>query len=92
MNYSIVEKPDCEYYGIKIGEGCYKDVVFFIGQVRFKEKEDENHCELSFDYQIDEVPIPFSIEELKADKDFSNLVGDIIVELLDEQTKKTDTQ
>ena len=34
----------------------------------------------------------FLNNEITADKDFSNLVGDIIVELLDEQTKKTDTQ
>ena len=82
-NYTLVEKEDIDYYGFKIQEGEYKDVIYYYGEVSVKEHTDEDQATISFKFQIDNGNEKYSIEELQDSIKFNNLMGDILAEVLD---------
>ena len=89
--YRIVENPnqkDEEHYAIEIIKGEYKDTVYQYGKVQFVEGKPE----LNFERIIRRVPEGMDLTDLLEDKDLNNLMGDILVELLEEQVKKTGEQ
>ena len=65
---------------IEIAEGKYKDVKYVYGSVEFKEQE--NNAIVSFDYELQ--------GEYKIDEDFTQVIGDILMELLEEQLEKNE--
>ena len=69
--------------GIKTGK--FAGVVYKYGKVSFGKEEDENgNLPLQFQYDIvDNNGIPRE----QFDEDFFNLIGDILVEVMEEQTK-----
>jgi hypothetical protein len=82
-NYILVEKEDIDYYGFKIQEGEYKDVIYYYGEVKIEEHTDKDQAVLNFNYQIDKGNEKYSIEELQDSIKFNNLMGDILAEVLD---------
>ena len=70
---------------IGINEGTYAGVIYKYGKVTFGKEEDENgNLPLQFQYDIvDNNGIPRE----QFDDEFFNLIGDILVEIMDEQTK-----
>ena len=70
--------------GIKDGK-FINGVVYKYGKVSFGKEEDENgNLPLQFQYDIvDNNGIPRE----QFDEDFFNLIGDILVEVMEEQTK-----
>ena len=81
--YVTTESQDQTLIGIK--EGKFAGVVYKYGKVSFGKEEDENgNLPLQFLYDIvDNNGIPRE----SFDDDFFNLIGDILVVVIDEQTK-----
>lgn len=88
--YTMVEKEDVDYYGFKIQDGEYKDVVYFYGEVSIKENADEDQATISFKFQIDKGNKQYSIEELNESSEFKTLIGDILATLLDGENNEDD--
>ena len=88
--YTMVEKEDVDYYGFKIQDGEYKDVVYFYGEVSIKENMEEDQATISFKFQIDKGNKQYSIEELNESTEFKTLIGDILATLLDGENNEDD--
>ena len=88
--YTMVEKEDVDYFGFKIQEGDYKDVVYFYGEVKIEENEKEDNAVLSFKYKIDKGNEQYSIEELEDSVKFNDLMGDILSTILDGENNEDD--
>ena len=86
-NVVTVEKEGEQFYALRITEGEYENVIFTIGKVGFVENEEQNECTLKYDFKIDKVPESYNIKELNDNSDFKNIVGDILVSLLEESSK-----
>jgi hypothetical protein len=83
--YRVVENPNEDDAGIEILEGEYKGLVYQYGKVQFV--EGKNH--LNFQRTIRRLPEKGgSVEELNNNEDLQDVMGDILVELIDEQRKK----
>tara|TARA_R110000824_G_scaffold377469_1_gene568781 strand:+ start:180 stop:473 length:294 start_codon:yes stop_codon:yes gene_type:complete len=69
---------------IRILDENYKNVAVSIGKVTIQEqKNSKDEATLKYDYDILELP-----EDVKLDKDFDNLLGDIIVDILETKLKE----
>ena len=89
--YRIVENPnqkDEEHYALEIIKGEFKDTVYQYGRAQFVEGKPE----LNFERIIRRVPEGMDLSDLEKDEDLNNLMGDILVELLEEQVAKTGEQ
>lgn len=65
----------------------YEDVIYKYGKVDVNENEDKSEASLQFDYDVLVSPtVPK--EELYNDMDFKNLMGDILIHILEEQLSK----
>ena len=64
---------------VKINEGVYKGLLYQYGEVNFNE-QDDGQMEVKFRYNMIENP-----NELEESQDMMNFMGDILVELLEEQ-------
>ena len=80
--YVTTKEQDQTLIGIK--EGKFAGVVYKYGKVGFGEENPDGTKPLRFEYNIvDNNGIPRE----QFDEDFFNLIGDILVEVIDEQTK-----
>ena len=87
--YRLAENPHESDAGIEILEGDYKGLVFQYGKVQFV--EGKNH--LNFQRTIRRLPEKGGeVEELNTNEDLEQIMGDILVELIDEQRKKENEQ
>ena len=84
-NYTYVSRGTEKWASIMITKGKYDGVIYQYGRVSVAEKENEDgKMPLSFQYNvIDEVG--HDKEELEKSNEFKNTLGDILVEILDEQ-------
>ena len=88
--YIMVEKEDVDYFGFKIQEGEYKDVVYFYGEVKIEENEEEDNAVLNFNYKIDNGNEQYSIKQLEDSVKFNDLMGDILATILDTKNTEND--
>lgn len=86
--YTFVEKLESEFYSIKLLEGPYRDVIYTYGHVTVQEDVENDLARLKFKYRIEEVPPPLSKEEIEADSQFNDYIGDILAEILEDQAAK----
>ena len=84
-SYVYVESKTQDQTCIGIKGGKFAGVVYKYGRVSFGKEEDENgNLPLQFQYDIvDNNGIPRE----QFNDEFFNLIGDILVEVMDEQTK-----
>ena len=84
-NYSFVSRGNDKWASIVITKGKYTGIIYQYGRVSVAEEENENgKMPLSFQYNvIDEVG--HDKEELEKSHEFKNTLGDILVDILDEQ-------
>jgi hypothetical protein len=85
--YVFAQKEGEDHTCIKLTEGKFKDVIYKYGKVGVhpEAKEDENgRLPLAFDYTVVKNPNDLDILDNQA---FIDYIGDILVELLDEQLK-----
>jgi hypothetical protein len=82
---TFVEKPDSDFYSLKVLQGPYSGVIYTYGKVQLHEDEANDTLKLKYDFKIDEVPDELKKEDLDESKDFKTFIGDILVELLEEK-------
>jgi len=75
--YEIVEIGE-HLSGVKILEGPYKDMMWQYGKIKFDEIDDG--LSVNFTYQIEENP-----NEIEENQGLINFMGDILMEILDEE-------
>lgn len=84
--YRIVDNDKLDMTGIEITQTPYEGVIFVYGKVQFV--EGKNH--LNFQRNIVKVPEDADIDELNKDATLQQLMGDILVELIQHQVEKED--
>ena len=80
-DYSIVERPDSEFYGVKLKSSEWKDVIVIYGKVSIKECTETGYATLGFSYQIEDSA-SFQPDELEGNEDFKNHLGDILSHII----------
>ena len=84
-NFTYVSRGQDQWASIMITKGEYEGIIYQYGRVSVAEVENEDgKMPLSFDYNIVDIN-GHDKEELDSSTDFKNTLGDILVEILDEQ-------
>ena len=84
-NYTYVSRGQDQWASIMITKGKYEGIIYQYGRVSVAEEENEDgKMPLSFDYNVGDVN-GHEKEELDSSTEFKNTLGDILVEILDEQ-------
>lgn len=81
-DYILIENdlhPD--QFSIQLAMEQYAGVVYTYGSVRIIEEGDR--ARLSFAYKIESVPDCLSDKNLKEDAAFNNMLGDVLVDILE---------
>ena len=83
--YVFVQRSIDDFSCIKITEGEFKDVIFTYGHVKFAEKENtKGEIPLKFDYNVQRN---YENKDTNS-QEFKNLIGDILVEVVEKQLKE----
>ena len=83
--YTFAQREGDDFSCIKLTEGKYKDVVYHYGKVGFaKEENKDGTLPMKFDYTIKQNPKNLDLNE---NVDFLNYIGDILIEILEQQLK-----
>ena len=86
--YMFVSQEDEDFASIMIKDGKYKDVIYNYGKVSIPEEDnlyEDGTLPFRFEYTIiDNVGIPR--EEF--DEEFFTLIGDILVDIIKEQSEE----
>ena len=86
--YMLVSQENEDFASIMIKDGKFKDVIYNYGKVSIPKEDNLNEdgtLPFSFEYNIiDNVGIPR--EEF--DQEFFTLIGDILVDIIDEQPEE----
>ena len=86
--YTFVSQKDEDFASIVIKDGKFKDVIYNYGKVSIPEEDNLNEdgtLPFSFEYTIiDNVGIPRE----NFGEDFFTLIGDILVDIIDEQSEE----
>ena len=84
-NYTYVSRGEDQWASIMITKGKYEGIIYQYGKVSIGKHEDENgNMPLSFKYNVVDCGT-LDEEMLNSSKEFKNTIGDILVEILDEQ-------
>ena len=87
-NYTFVSQKDEDFASIMIKDGKFKDVIYNYGKVSIPKEDNLNEdgtLPFRFEYTIiDNVGIPR--EEF--DEEFFTFIGDILVDIIDEQSEE----
>lgn len=84
-NYTYVSRGQEQWASIMITKGEYEGVIYQYGRVSVAEKENEDGTmPLSFDYNVIDQN-GHDKEKLDNSPEFKNTLGDILVDILDEQ-------
>ena len=88
--YMFVSQDEEDWASIMIKDGKFKDVIYSYGKVSVPQEEDLNEngtMPFRFEYNIvDNVGIPRS----SFDEEFFTLIGDILVDIIGDQSNVTD--
>ena len=82
-----------KWTGIKLTDlvGKYSDIVYQYGKVSFGEETDNGEMPLTFHYDVI-LSADIDEQELQEDLEFKNLLGDILVDILEKQLKENSLQ
>ena len=84
-NYTYVSRGQEQWASIMITKGEYEGVIYQYGRVSVAKKENEDGTmPLSFDYNVIDQNV-HDKDKLDNSPEFKNTLGDILVEILDEQ-------
>ena len=84
--YVFVEAPGKDFTAIKLTKGKWKNVILKYGKVAFaKDENADGTLPMKFDYDL--LQVPKGLKDVKIDKNFTNYIGDILVEILEKQIK-----
>ena len=83
--YITTKNEDMQCIGIK--KGKFHGVVYKYGKVSFGEENDDGHLPFKFEFDIlENNGLPRDV----FDKEFFTYIGDILVEIIDEQNNRED--
>ena len=83
--YHVVENPNEEQAGIEIVSGEFEGLVYQYGRVEFADGKPH----LNFERTIRRLPKDGrTVEELEGVEELNTLMGDILVELMEEQIER----
>ena len=82
--FQVVENPNEENAAIELVSGEWEGLVYQYGNVQFV--EGKNH--LNFQRTIRRLPEGGDMDELLNNTELNNLMGDILVELMQEQIER----
>ena len=88
------EEEDNKWQGIQLLEstGEYKDIIYKYGKVKFGKKEtDKGELPLTFHYDLI-YSNNMSGKELQEDLKFKNLLGDILMDIMEKQLEDNSLQ
>ena len=81
----MVENPNEEQAGIEIVSGEFEGLVYQYGRVEFEDGKPH----LNFERTIRRLPKDGrTVEELEGNEELNTLMGDILVELMEEQIER----
>jgi|TARA_B100000287_G_scaffold434125_1_gene497697 hypothetical protein len=84
-NYTYVSRGKEQWASIMITKGDYEGIIYQYGRVSVADKENEDGTmPLAFNYQIIDSN-GHAKETLDDSVDFKNTIGDILVDIIDEQ-------
>ena len=84
--YTFVSKVDDKWASLCIRGGKFDGVIYKYGKVSVSEEENEDGT-LSFQFEYDIIDnVGISREDF--DEEFFTLIGDILVDIIDEQIKE----
>ena len=90
--YMFVSQKDEDFASIMIKDGKFKDVIYNYGKVSIPEEDNLNEdgtLPFRFEYTIiDNVGIPRD----NFDEEFFTLIGDILVDIIHEQSEEDDVK
>jgi hypothetical protein len=81
VKYSYLEQD--KHIATQIDEGEYAGVLYRVGRIQFSEPDNGGHRGMRFKYELIRVP-----EGVEIGDDFTGIVGDIIVEQIEEKLDK----
>ena len=83
--YVFVQANNKDFTAIKLTKGKYKNVILKYGKVAFAKNENKDGTlPMKFDYTIKQNPNNLDLNE---NVDFLNYIGDILIEILEQQLK-----
>ena len=86
--YRVVDNDKLSMTGIELQNEPYRGLIYVYGKVQFV--EGKNH--LNFQRNIVKVPEGADVDELNKDETLQTLMGDILVELMQEQVKNENAE
>ena len=81
VKFSYVEKQDS--IATRIDDGEYAGVIYQVGRIQFSEPNESGHRAMRFKYEILDNPKDVEIKD-----DFTSLVGDVIVEQIEQKLEQ----
>lgn len=83
--YVFVQREQDDFSCIKLTDGKFKDIIFHYGKVGFaKDPNPDGTLPMKFDYTIKQNPNNLDLNE---NQDFLNYIGDLLIEILEQQLK-----
>ena len=87
-NFTYVSRGQDQWASIMITKGEYEGIIYQYGRVSVAEEENEDgNMPLSFEYNVVDYN-GHEFQDLIESKEFKNTLGDILVEILDEQLEQ----
>jgi len=80
-DYSFVENPESDLYGVKLQSGEWQNVIIVYGKVSIKENVESGLATLGFSYQIQDTAT-FQKDQLEDNKEFKNYLGDVLSHII----------
>jgi len=81
--YAFAQRKGDDFTCVKLLEGDYEGVIYKYDNVKFEELNNNGQVPLQFTYDVFLNPNSKDVDS----QDFKNYIGDILVELVDQQLK-----
>ena len=85
--YTFVSKKGDDWANICIIEGKFKDVIYNYGKVSINDKEENDDGSLPFRFEYTIIDNA-SLEREEFGEDFFIMIGDILVDIIEDQLKE----
>lgn len=85
--YKLVVNAKDGENGVEITEGKYEGVIYTYGEVQFLPEEEDAPPTINFTRAVRKCPDEMK-ETISDDKEFNQIMGDILIEMLEQQGHK----
>lgn len=88
VDFDFHKIQDSDLTGIKLLKGKYRDIIYYYGVVKIQEQGEL--ATVNFEFKVLESTI-YTEEQLQKDTEFVTLLGEILTEIIINQSVKHDT-